>query len=311
MARIPIRKRRSVVPITLTCTVVLVALPIFVNFAHSQDVTQRHNTGKSVASGAEMLMKAVNKSSVNYLIRKHARKKHEIIANTLRNNPRDGLLLEAIVYRQKYGSARMFWSVTVIGSGDTPTNVLTEYSKKPRIRGAPGKGWELDISGTTYFWYKLDKNGRLLKRRISPTESLIKSVRALLYPESKVQELMIKNREEEVEEEMKRQYEKRRERVRENYREMEYWLTTYGYRSRDDWAYRQLRESLRNAALIRHMIQSQRVRHEQMLRGEFMSMPTPRTQPKLDVPQSFELFFSPPKPKAPGRSEEGVPVHVD
>ena len=55
-------------------------------------------------------MNAVNKSSVNYLIRKHTRKKHKTIADTLKKKPGDGLLLEAIVYRQKYGTARMFWS---------------------------------------------------------------------------------------------------------------------------------------------------------------------------------------------------------
>ena len=311
MTHISMCKRRSIVPVTFWCAVILAALSTFADIAYSQDVIQRHKTGQSVASGAEMLMKAVNKSSVNYLIRKHTRKKHKIIADTLRKKPGDGLLLEAIVYRQKYGTARMFWSVTIIGSGDTPTNILAEYARKPRIRGIPGKGWELDISGTTYFWYRLDKNGRLSKKRITPTESLIKSVRQLLYQETKVQESMEKNRKNEVEKEMRRQYNTRRERVEENYKEMEFWMNTYGYRSRDEWAYRQLRDSLRNDALIRNMIHSHRVWREQMLGGDFKLMPAPTTMPELDVPQIFGPFLTPPKPETPRRSDAGVPVHLD
>lgn len=304
-------KIHSIAPVVFWFAAILAVLSAFSDAAYSQDVIQRHKTGKSGASGVEMLMNAVNKSSVNYLIRKHTRKKHKTIADTLKKKPGDGLLLEAIVYRQKYGTARMFWSVTTIGSGDTPTNILAEYARKPRIRGIPGKGWELDISGTTYFWYKLDKNERLLKKRITPTESLIKSVRQLLYKEIKVQESMEENRKREVEKEMKRQYDTRQERVKENYKEMDFWMNTYGYRSRDEWAYKQLRDSLRNAALIRNMIHSHRVWREKMVRGDFKSLPIPRTQPKLDVPRSFRPFLTPPNPDAPARSDEGVPVHLD
>ena len=302
------RKKPFLLKVIHCIVIALMTFLVHANEAFSQAVTQRHETGKSVANAVQSIAIALNKAAVAHAMNRHVkiREKTARIASTLREKPHQGILLEGTVYKQKYGDGKLFWSADVIGVGNTPLQVLTEYAKKAHIQAIPSKGWELDTSATTYYWYTLGEAGKLKRTRI---RGLINSVKKSLEKEKKEMDSMTKRRKKEIEMEMNRQLSLRELRVKETAQEVGAWLKKYRYKSTEEWADKGLQDALRAERLMRNSLRSGR----RLNNPTFNSPVVPSTtqEPMSNIPLTLDSFLKSPSPDALPDADSGVPVHLD
>ena len=255
----------------------------------------------------------MNGSAVASNMRKHVAKKLPHITRLAENNRKQGVLLEARVYKQRFGEAKMFGSAKIIGTGNTPLQTLTDYERRtrPRVEASPGEGWEYDMSATIFYWYKVGKDGRLQRTHIATTRSLKRSVERLLHKERKETKSQTRAREKETEKEMERQLLLRDKRVKETLEEVEYWLKITGYRSIGEWSIRQLQDSLRNEAEMRHSIRSGNRLSSQKFDGQIWSLPGSKGEQDLNIPLDLDAFRAAPNEDSPVNHEPNVPVHLN
>ena len=231
------------------------------NPALPEEFTQRHSTARSAADAALILAKALNRSAVTFQMNKKVNAKTDQITKLLTQNSQPGLLLEARVYKQKYGFARIFWSANIIGTGSTDLTVLTEHAMttKPTITGSPGLNWEFDPTATKYYWYVLGEDGKLERTSVATT-LLVNRVSRIVKEASKRNtvdsESVLEERVKETEQEMERMFQVRTNRVEESSAEIAYWLEIKGYTSIVEWSERGYSDSRRRDRILRHAIQS-------------------------------------------------------
>ena len=149
-----------------------------------QSVIDRHKTVRGVADGLQIGVRLLDNFVLDRQIKRDLEKQEGRIIKLLSNDNVQGVLVLSEVHIGLYSRSRRLTGTYLIGSGDTPIDVLREYSQSSgHVKGIPGKTWKRDLDSTTYHWYTQDHGAELRKWHLPSTVMLEAQVKQQLENE--------------------------------------------------------------------------------------------------------------------------------